>query len=83
MNFWKIFNYAEFEATGLVSWSLTLLLGDVGEREILVVRGNVISVVFDGVMLPITVGANPYTRDGYTIYRDASDDVWLGIEADE
>lgn len=83
MNWWNLFNYVEFEATGLASRSLTVFLGDLGEREVLIVRGNTISVVFDGVLLPIAFnGANPYTKDGYTIYRDDSDEVWIGIEED-
>lgn len=84
MNFWKLFNLAEFEATALVSRTLTLLLGDYGEREILIVRGNATSIVFDGVLLPINLnGRNPYSRDGYLVYKDDADDVWLGIEAEE
>lgn len=84
-NWFKIFNLSEFLATDLVSKEYLVILEGVGQKEILVTRGNQISMVYEDVFLPIQFeDDNPFVRHGdaasYGIYKDANDDVWLGIE---
>lgn len=83
-DWYKIFNKAEFLARDLETLTLDLFLDDIGEAEVLVTVGNELGVTYDGVFL--IVGLNdrsPFGRDGYAVYLDASDDVWLGIEVPE
>lgn len=85
-DWYKIFNLAEFMALNLVSRSLTVVLEGAGEKDILIVRGNTVSIVFEDVFLPIEFeDDNPFVREGdeksYAVYKDESGDVWLGIEA--
>jgi len=81
---YKIFNLTEFLATELVSRVYKLLLNGIGEKDILVTRGNEVSIVYEDTFLPIGfAGDNPYVRAGdddtYAIYKDSNEDVWLGV----
>lgn len=79
-----LFNAAEFESAGLVSRSLALFLPDRGEKEFLITMGNTLSVTHEGVMLPVRFNdENPYARDGFAIYQDSNDNVWIGYEVSE
>lgn len=79
-DWYKIINRAEFLATGLTSREVEVVLEGIGLRTILVTQGRLTSLVYDGVMLPIGVTeANPFIFDGYAVYLDANDDVWLGV----
>lgn len=83
-DWYNIFSHAEFIASGLVQRTVTPLLDDRGETEILITRGNTVAVKVDDVFLPVEfLDRNPYERDGYAVYRDADDNVWLGFEVDE
>lgn len=83
-DWYKIINRAEFAATGLVSRELSLVLEGVGQASILVTKGILYSIVYDGVMLSIGLtDSNPFVFEGYAVYLDSNDDVWLGIEVDE
>lgn len=80
----NIFNKTEFEATGLVSWELERLLEGIGKVDILVTKGRNISITYDEVLLSIGVtDANPFIFEGYAVYLDANNDVWLGIQVEE
>lgn len=81
----KIFNLADFQETGLVSRTYTLNLEGVGERNILVTQGDLVSITYDDVMLSIELnGMNPFYFEGYAVWVDVeTDDVFLGIEVDE
>lgn len=76
----KIFNLAEFEATGLVSKAYTLDLEGVGLKTVLVTKGNSVSMSYEGVFLPLEMsGENPFEFDSHAIFKDGSDDVYLGL----
>jgi hypothetical protein len=80
-DWYKVINRAEFLATGLVSREVQLVLEGIGLRTVLVTVGRNFSLVYDGVMLSLGVTeSNPFSSDGYAIYVDSSEDVWLGIE---
>jgi hypothetical protein len=82
-DWYKIVNRAEFLATGLVSRELELVLEGVGTKTVMIVVGNLFSLVYEGVLLSIGVTEeNPFAFDGYAVYVDANDDVWLGIEVE-
>lgn len=81
-DWYKLLNRGEFEASGLVSKELDVILDGVGQKTVLVTKGNLYSIVIDGVMLSIGVtAANPFVFEGYAVYLDSNDDMWLGIEA--
>lgn len=86
-NWYLLFNLTEFLATDLVSRVLTVSLEEVGEKSILITRGNLVSLVYEDVFLPIEFQSdNPLIREGddasYAVYKDVNQDVWLGIEAE-
>lgn len=84
-DWYKIFNEGEFEALDLVSKSYTLDLEDIGEKTILVTKGNYLSILYEGIFLSADLNdKNPFAFDGHAIFRDSeSGDVYLGIEVDE
>ncbi len=87
-NWFKIFNLTEFLTLDLVSKTYLVILDGVGQKDILVTLGNEISIVYEDVLLVLDFeAANPFTREGddatYGIYKDSSNDVWLGIELEE
>lgn len=80
-NWYKIFNLAAFTALGLVSQTYTLELEDLGQKDILVTKGNHVSMLYEGVYLTLEFNdQNPFAFDGHAIYLDEAGDVWLGIE---
>ncbi len=84
-DWYKIINKTEFEATGLVSREVEVLLDGVGLRTILVTKGNLLSITYEGVFLSIGVADdiethNPFAFGGYAVYLDSNNDIWLGIE---
>lgn len=82
-DWYKIVNRAEFLAEGLVSRELEVVLEGVGTKTVMIVVGNLFSLIYEGVMLSIGVTEeNPFAFDGHAIYLDENDDVWLGIEVE-
>lgn len=87
----KIFNLDEFEALDLVSKMYTQIIEGIGQKEILVTKGDCVSMLYEGVFLPIQLNdINPFIKDGegetepnYAVYIDSENNVYLGIEADE
>ncbi len=85
-DWYNIFNLTEFLALNLVSRNLTVSLEGAGEKDVLIVRGNTVSIVFEDVLLSINFeDANPFVREGddasYAVYKDSDSNIWLGIEA--
>lgn len=83
-NWFKIFNMDEFLALELFSKTYLVILEGVGQRDVLVTRGNEVSIVYDDVLLVVDFeGDNPFVRVGaentYAVYKDENADVWLGI----
>lgn len=79
-DWYKIINKATFEATGLASREVTVILGDLGQKTVLVTKGNYVSLVYEGVMLSLQMtGTNPFKFENKAVYLDANDDIWLGF----
>lgn len=75
-----IFNLAEFIATDLGSKTYTLNLDGVGEKDILVTSGNLVSITYEGIVLSINLNTkNPFEFEDHAVYVDDNDDVYLGI----
>jgi hypothetical protein len=78
-----IFTLSEFEAAGVTSRTYTVILDGLGQTDLLVTKGNLVGLTYEGVFLPIQLGdANPFALDGYAVYIDEDDQVWLGIEVE-
>lgn len=83
-SWYKIINRTEYLATGLVSRVLSLLLEGIGLKNVMITYGNLVSLVYDDVMLPIGMsGENPFVFGGYAVYLDENQDIWLGVEINE
>lgn len=81
---YKIFNLLEFEALELVSKTYNLVLEDVGEVGVLVTKGNLVSITYEGVFLSLNLNEkNPFEFEGFAIFIDENDDVYLGINGRE
>lgn len=79
----KIFNTVEFDATGLYSRTYTLNLEGVGQKDILVTKAIGYGMTYEGVFLSVGLNdLNPFEFEGFAAYRDADNNVYLGI-ADE
>lgn len=77
----KIFNRDEFLETGLVSRTFRLNLEGRGVEEFLVTRGDYVSIVFDGDIMPVEfANENPYRRGDKAVYVNDSKDVYIGFE---
>jgi len=82
-DWYRLFSLPDFLATGLVSRTLAVSLEGIGEKSILITRGNAVGITYEDEFLPIgSIGKNPYVRSSYAVYKDAEDFVWLGIEAE-
>lgn len=80
-HWYSLFNHAEFIATGLVSRTLVVELEGLGEKQILISRGNKIGITYDDVYLVVDLltDLNPNVIENYAVYKDTNNDVWLGI----
>lgn len=82
-NWYKIFNLTEFMATGLVSRTYQYYLEDIALKDILVTRGNLVSITVDGVLLSIDLlGHNPFEFEGVAVYKDANNDIYYGVQVE-
>jgi hypothetical protein len=77
-----IFNADEFSDTGLVQRTYTLILENLGQKDILVTKGNYTGMTYEGVFLPLRMhDQNPFAIDGFAIWiDDETRNVFLGIE---
>lgn len=84
-DWYKIFNLTEFMALNLVSRTYTLNLQDIGQKDILVTRGNLVSIVYNDVMVSLDLlDENPFEFEGFAIIKNpATQDVYLGISVNE
>lgn len=80
-NWFLIFNLTSFEALGLTSKQYVLNLDGVGEKTILVTKGETIGMLYDGVFLSLKLyDENPFEFDSHAIFiDDLTNDVYLGI----
>lgn len=81
---YNIGNKAEFEAKGIPQEVFTKELEDLGQQEIVFIKGFSFSVIFMGEMLtPSLNGRNPYDKGKVACYVDPeTSDVWVGHETD-
>ena len=81
---YNIGSKAEFEAKGILQEVFTKELEDLGQQEIVFIKGFSFSVIFMGEMLtPSLNGRNPYDKGKVACYVDPeTSDVWVGYETD-
>lgn len=83
-DWYKIFNLQDFLDLDLVSRTYTVSLEGIGQKDILVTKGNSVSVIYEDVLLPINFAdKNPYVRDTFAVYKDDDDNVYVGVEVEE
>lgn len=75
-----IFNSDEFEASGLVSRTYSLVLDGIGQKDILVTQGNLLGMTYEETYLALNLNDQEVTvMDDFAIYRDTNKNVWLGF----
>lgn len=80
-NWFKIFNKTEFDALDLVSKTYTFNLEGIGQKDVLVTKGLGYGITYQGVFLSLNLNdLNPFEFEGYAIYIDGDENVYLGIE---
>ncbi len=82
VNWYKIGNKAEFEAKNIPQEVFTQELEDLGQQEIVFMKGFNFSVIFMGEVLMVGMnGRNPFFRNKASCYIDPeTSDVWVGYE---
>lgn len=81
---YEIFNTTEFDDLGLISKTYTLNLEGVGQKDILVTKGNLYGITYEGVFVALNMNdQNPFEFDSHAIYVDEDDNVFLGLPVDE
>lgn len=81
VNWYNLFSKPDFEATGLVQRIINASLNEIGDKEIIISKGNLLTVLYDGVLLPVNFqDQNPFTPDDtHYVYIDDDQNVWLGV----
>ncbi len=83
-NWFYIINKNDFDDTGLVSQELTLELENVGQKTILVTKGIMLGITYEGIFLPLQLNdENPFEFEDHAIQIDDDDNIFLGIAIDE
>lgn len=84
VNWYNIGNRNEFEAKGIPQEAFTKELEDLGQQEIVFLKGFSFSVIFMGEMLMVGMnGRNPFYKNKASCYIDPeTSDVWVGHETD-
>jgi hypothetical protein len=79
-NWFLIFNQTTFNALNLYSKTYTVNLEGIGEKEILVTKGETVAITYEGTMLPINLNSvNPFEFDDLAVYINSDNDVYLGV----
>ncbi len=77
---YKIINLDDFNDLELVSRKLSIVLGTLGLVDILVTKGNLVSLFYDGVFLSLNLNdKNPFEFEGKAIFIDPDNNIWLGL----
>jgi len=80
----KIFNTDDFDALNIPSKNYRLNLEGVGIKNIFVAKGISYSITYDDIFLMLNLNDdNPFEFEDHAIYRDESNDVYLGIAVNE
>ena len=84
-DWYKIFNLTDFLSKNLASVSIEANLEGIGLENFIITKGNLISIVYKDVMLPINYNdENPSVQGIYATYLDdETQNVWLGILVEE
>lgn len=78
---YNLFNLDDWLETGLVSRTLSVVLDEIGPKEILLTQGNETGLVIDDTFLAVEMGGdNPFWRDGWGVFIDEDSNIWLGKE---
>lgn len=79
-NWYNIANLTAFLALDIVSQELTLELEGLGQKEILITKGNAVNVLYEGVFLTCQFNdSNPFVFDGMACFIDVDQNLWLGF----
>jgi hypothetical protein len=82
-NWYRLFNLDDFLGLALPSYSFTVDLVGIGEKDILVTKGNYTSIVYEDAFLSINLNdTNPLRFGENAVFLDDNSDVWLGIYED-
>jgi hypothetical protein len=83
-DWYKLFSLPEWLAEGLVARTLVVELQDRGRERFEITQGNTTAVRHDDTFLPVQfMDRNPYVVGSKAIYKDASDNIWIGFEVAE
>lgn len=76
----RLFNLTDFENLGLVSAQFDVILEGIGQKTVLVTKGNVTSVLYEDVFLSINLNnTNPFRVGERAVFLDPNNDVWIGV----
>lgn len=79
-DWYKLFLLSDFIATGLVSRTLEVNFEGIGRKQVLITKGNEVSITYENVLLPVEfLDNNPYEQNGYAVYKDEEGYIWLGV----
>lgn len=84
VNWYDVGNKAEFEAKDIPQEVITQELEDLGQQEIVFLKGFKFSVIFMGeVLTPVLNNRNPFYSNKASCYVDPeTSEVWVGHETD-
>jgi hypothetical protein len=81
---YQIVNYNDFVDLDLPSQEFEAIFTNIGLKDVLITKGNLVSMLYEGVFLSCELNdQNPFEFDGHAIWRDENDDLWLGIAKEE
>lgn len=82
VNWYRIGNKDDFEKKGIPQEVITAELEDLGQQEIVLLKGFNFSVIFMGEMLtPSLNGRNPFFKNKATCFvNPITSDIWVGYE---
>lgn len=80
-DWYGIYNLDEFEALELPSLDVELYLEDIGLKSILISKGNLVSILYNGILLSVELNEkNPFEFEDHAVYLDEDNNIWLGIK---
>lgn len=79
-SWYLICNANEFYSMNLFSKEFTVNLEGIGVKTVIVYRGQNLSIEYEGVLLSVSLnGRNPFVFDGFAVYINSFDNVFLGV----
>lgn len=79
-NWYRLFNNEEFISTELTSMEIIFDMIGIGEKTVLITRGENTSILYEEVFLSVNLNdKNPFRMGEHAVFIDPNDDVWLGI----